>query len=307
MYLEVSNLSKFFGSTNVLRNVSFKIKEGDVVSLVGASGSGKSTLLRCIAGLHDFSNGTIKLNSQILNDVDPSKRKISFVFQDSPLFPHINIIDNILFNLKKIDNELLDVLLNDLNLFDMQKKYPHEISGGENQRVAVARSLIRKPDLLLLDEPFNHLDIMIKNKLKEIVLSIIVKANVTTIVVNHNMKDSLEISDKILVMQNGEISDFNSPQIIYNNPSDIYTAKLFSHINILSLNNQIIYLRPEHISITSTSNFESKVIESVFLGDKYMIKASFGEQLIIFFHSEEIENNKIVKINFDHKKQFKFN
>ena len=189
----------------------------------------------------------------------------------------------------------------------MQKKYPHEISGGENQRVAVARSLIRKPDLLLLDEPFNHLDIMIKNKLKEIVLSIIVKANVTTIVVNHNMKDSLEISDKILVMQNGEISDFNSPQIIYNNPSDIYTAKLFSHINILSLNNQIIYLRPEHISITSTSNFESKVIESVFLGDKYMIKASFGEHLIIFFHSEEIENNKIVKINFDHKKQFKFN
>ena len=306
MYLEVSNLSKFFGNTKVLNNISFSINEGEVVSLVGASGSGKSTLLRCIAGLHDFPNGTITLNSKILNNVDPSKRKISFVFQDSPLFPHINIIENILFNLKKIDNDLLEILLNDLNLLDLKEKYPHEISGGENQRVAVARSLIRKPDLLLLDEPFNHLDVMIKNKLKEIVLSVIAKTNVTTIFVNHNMRDPLEISDRILVIQNGQISDFNSPQMIYNNPSDIYTAKLFSHINMISLNDQTIYLRPEHISITATSNFKSKVISSVFLGDKYMIKASFGEYPIIFFHVENIEKNKIVKINFNIKKQLKF-
>ena len=297
-YLEVSKLYKTFGTHKILKSNNFNLNQGELVSLVGTSGSGKTTLLRCIAGLDLIDSGRIILNSKDITMLTPQKRKISFVFQESPLFPHLNILENIIINLELYDNYLLEVLLKDLKISKILKKYPHQISGGENQRVAVAQSLIRRPNLMLLDEPFNHLDLQIKEKLKEIILTTIRKMNVTTIIVSHNIYDALEMSDKILVIQEGELVDYNSPFDIYSKPSNLYTAKLFGHVNELKIDNKKIFLRPENIFVDDKSEILVEVLSSVFLGDKFMVKAKLNDQLIVFFSSIEIKNNKKIKISF---------
>ena len=162
--------------------------------------------------LENIERGKIFLNSIDITRVAVSKRPISFVFQQSSLFPHLSIYENILFNLKQYDHILLNQLITNLKISTILNKFPHQISGGENQRVAVARSLIRKPSLMLLDEPFNHLDVQIKEKLKKIIVETIRKMNVTTVIVSHNVSDALHISDKILVLQNGKIVDFSEPE-----------------------------------------------------------------------------------------------
>lgn len=298
MYLEVSKLYKSFGSHKILKSNNFNLNQGELVSLVGTSGSGKTTLLRCIAGLDLIDSGRIILNSKEITMLTPHKRKISFVFQESPLFPHLNILENIIINLESYDNYLLEMLLKDLKISKILKKYPHQISGGENQRVAVAQSLIRRPNLMLLDEPFNHLDLQIKEKLKEIILTTIRKMNVTTIIVSHNIYDALEMSDKILVIQEGKLVDYNSPQDIYSKPSNLYTAKLFGYVNELKIDNKKIFLRPENIFVDDKSKILVEVLSSVFLGDKFMVKAKLNDQLIVFFSSIEIKNNKKIKISF---------
>ena len=282
-YLEVSKLTKSFGSHKILKSNNFNLNYGELISLVGTSGSGKTTLLRCIAGLESIDSGRIILNSKDITMLTAQKRKTSFVFQESPLFPHLNILENIVINLETYDSCLLEMLLNELKISQILKKYPHQISGGENQRVAVAQSLIRRPNLMLLDEPFNHLDLQIKEKLKEIILTTIRNMNVTTIIVSHNIHDALEMSDKILVMQRGELVDYNSPQNIYSKPSNLYTAKLFGHVNEFRIDKKKIFIRPENIFIDNKSKTQVKVLTSVFLGDKYMIKAKLNDELIVFF------------------------
>ena len=297
-YLEVSKLNKSFGSHKILKSNNFSLNHGELVSLVGTSGSGKTTLLRCIAGLESIDSGRIILNSKDITMLTPQKRKTSFVFQESPLFPHLNILENIVINLESYDSCLLEMLLKELKISQILKKYPHQISGGENQRVAVAQSLIRRPNLMLLDEPFNHLDLQIKEKLKEIILTTIRNMNVTTIIVSHNIHDALEMSDKILVIQRGELVDYNSPQNIYSKPSNLYTAKLFGYVNEFKIDKKKIFIRPENIFIDNKSKTQVKVLSSVFLGDKFMIKAKLNDELIVFFSSIQIKKNKKIKIGF---------
>ena len=207
MFLRVNNLSKKYGAKTVLENISFNQEKGEIISLIGTSGIGKSTLLKCIAGLSDINAGEINLNNNKIHNLEPNNRKISYVFQESPLFPHINVLDNILFNMSSYDEKKLDFLLDKTELKNLVKRFPFELSGGENQRAAVVRSLIRNPDLLLLDEPFSNLDTVNKKYVKEIVFEIIKESNLTTIIVNHDIEESLEISDKIMIIKNGKIEE----------------------------------------------------------------------------------------------------
>ena len=156
MFLEVKDLKKFYNDKDqLIRNLNFSVKKGDIVSFIGESGSGKTTFLKCLAGLEKINSGKIELNSVVLNDKDtfiaPNKRKIGFVFQDYPLFPHLNIIDNISINLEKKFLSKIDYILDLTNLKDLCHRYPHQLSGGEQQRACLARALVREPDLLLLD------------------------------------------------------------------------------------------------------------------------------------------------------------
>ena len=307
MFLNIKNLSKKYGENSVLKDLNFSLNKGEIISIIGSSGSGKTTLLKCISGLCDINNGEISINLKQIQNLEPNKRNIGYVFQESPLFPHLNVIDNILFNMKYIDKEKLNFLLEKTQIEQLKNRYPHEISGGENQRVSVARSLIRNPSLLLLDEPFNNLDNRIKKNTKEIVLDIIKKTKTTTIIVNHDIKESLEIADKILVLdKNVKNIMIGTPLEVYSKPISLETARLFGEINSINIKDKKMYVRPHNISIVDKSNIKAKVIESIFLGSHYKITAKFEKDIVIIFNHEHIEKNTIIYLNIKEKNMMKF-
>ena len=233
MYLKVKNLVKHYSSEfPIIKDLSFSVNKGELISFLGESGSGKTTFLKCLAGLEKINSGYIELNGSVLNDnikfEPPQNRKIGFVFQDYPLFPHLNLEDNITFNLEKEYNKNLDSILKLTGLKFLLERYPHELSGGEQQRACIARALIREPDLLLLDEPFSNLDTTIKDSMREEIYRIIKKTNTTSILVTHDINDALNISFQ-LDQDHGKFSCFSqvTPLSLLNltKPSSVPTTK----------------------------------------------------------------------------------
>ena len=299
MFLKVNNLSKLYNSVNVIENITFSQKKGEIISIIGSSGTGKTTVLNCLSGLVEVSSGTIFLNSTRIDNISANLRNISYVFQESPLFPHMNVLENILFNLNIYEKKDLDSLIKKTSIDLILNKYPHELSGGENQRVAVVRSLIRKPDLLLLDEPFSNLDTPNKNILKEIILNIIKKNQITTIMVNHDVKESLEISDRIMVLNNCKIEAFDKPESIYKFPQNLKIAKLFGEVTSFKLNNKVAYIRPENINIVDHSKYKIKVKNSYYIGGKYKIIGSYLKNNVTFYHKSNISKGEVLFFNFN--------
>ena len=299
MFLQVNNLSKRYASKLVLENISFSQEKGEIISLIGTSGIGKSTLLKCIAGLCDINSGDIILNNNKIDSLEANNRKISYVFQESPLFPHINVLDNIVFNMSSYDKKKLDFLLEKTELKSLVKRFPFELSGGENQRAAVVRSLIRNPDLLLLDEPFSNLDTVNKKYVKEIVFEIIKESNLTTIIVNHDIEESLEISDKIMIINDGKIDAIDTPENIYNHPKNLSTAQLFGDVTSLAIQNKKRYIRPENIKIVEKSIYDIEVNNSFYLGEKYRISAKLGSDIINLYHNTNIKKGSKLFIDFN--------
>ena len=275
----------------MLENISFSQEKGEIISLIGTSGIGKSTLLKCIAGLCDINSGDIILNNNKIDSLQANNRKISYVFQESPLFPHINVLDNILFNMSTYDKKKLNFLLEKTELKSLVKRFPFELSGGENQRAAVVRTLIRNPDLLLLDEPFSNLDTVNKKYVKEIVFDIIKESNLTTIIVNHDIEESLEISDKIMIINDGKIDAIDTPENIYNHPKNLSTAQLFGDVTSLAIQNKKRYIRPENIKIVEKSIYDIEVNNSFYLGEKYRISAKLGSDIINLYHNTNIKSS----------------
>ena len=299
MFLQVDSLKKKYGTKLVLDNISFNQKEGEIISLIGASGIGKSTLLKCLAGLCDTNSGRIILDRNEINDLDANKRKISYVFQESPLFPHMNVLQNILFNMKEYDQNRLNFLLEKTEIENLINRFPYELSGGENQRAAVVRSLIRNPDLLLLDEPFSNLDTVSKKYVKEIVFEIIKESNITTIIVNHDIEESLEISDRIMIINSGKIDAIDTPENIYKNPKNIETAKLFGDVTSLKLDNKRLHIRPENIKIVEKSPYNIEVKDSFYLGEKYRISAKLGGEIFNLYHNTNLNQGENLHIDFN--------
>tara|TARA_B100000902_G_scaffold399392_1_gene470024 strand:+ start:1019 stop:1939 length:921 start_codon:yes stop_codon:yes gene_type:complete len=299
MFLQVDSLKKKYGAKLVLDNISFNQKEGEIISLIGASGIGKSTLLKCLAGLCDTNSGSIILDRNEIHDIDANKRKISYVFQESPLFPHMNVLQNILFNMKEYDQNRLNFLLEKTEIENLINRFPYELSGGENQRAAVVRSLIRNPDLLLLDEPFSNLDTVSKKYVKEIVFEIIKESNITTIIVNHDIEESLEISDRIMIINSGKIDAIDTPENIYRSPKNIEAAKLFGDVTSLKIDNKRLHIRPENIKIVEKSPYFIEVKDSFYLGEKYRISAKLGGDIFNLYHNTNLNQGENLYIDFN--------
>ena len=212
MYLNIQNLVKFYNKENpLIKDLNFTVNKGDFVSFIGESGSGKTTFLKCLAGLEDINSGKISLNDRVLNDKDtsvkPNLRKIGFIFQDYPLFPHLNVIENLKINLDGKYESNLDYYTGLTGLTNLLNRYPHELSGGEQQRVCITRALIREPDLLLMDEPFSNLDSSIKSKIQSEVYKILKKTNTTTILVTHDIEDANSMADRIIKLKDKKIAE----------------------------------------------------------------------------------------------------
>ncbi len=304
MYLEVKNLVKFYDSEfPIIKDLSFSVKKGEIISFLGESGSGKTTFLKCLAGLEKLNGGSISLNSVFLNNdgvfIKPQKRKIGFVFQDYPLFPHLNLLDNITFNLEDKYKSNLEYILKLTGLKFLVQRFPHQISGGEQQRACIARALIREPELLLLDEPFSNLDTTIKESMREEIYKIIKKTNTTTILVTHDIKDALNISDRILIFKAGILQQYDAPVKMYCEPANCYCAEILGDMNKIFIKDESYYVRPEKINISpKKSKYEVLVEKCFFQGKEYKIKGKQNNETWHFFSSQPLVENERIFVDF---------
>lgn len=227
--LKLQNISKQFDGKSVLDHINLEIKTGEIVSLLGPSGSGKTTLLHIILGLTGINHGKIIFNDTDLSNVPMKDRGFNIVFQDYALFPHLNAYENIVYGLRNrkgsVSKEELQEYIDFLELTPHLKKRISELSGGQKQRVSIARTLVMKPKILLLDEPLSALDGVIKESIKERIKSIAREFKLTTIIVTHDPEEALTMSDKILIINQGNISQFGSPQEIINQPANDFVKE----------------------------------------------------------------------------------
>ena len=212
-FLNLKNIFYEINSQRILKNINLFINEGEFVSIIGKSGSGKTTLLKIISGLKKQTQGEILLNDEILSNenifLEPENRNLGLVVQEKVLFPHLKVLANVEFGISKEANkkEKAIEMLNKFHISSLIEKYPHEISGGEAQRVALARTLVTKPKVLLLDEPFNGLDEELKKDIYPDVKKILNDNKITTIMVSHNTSEVKNLSDRIFNLENGALKE----------------------------------------------------------------------------------------------------
>ena len=186
-----------------------------------------------------------------------------------------------------------------MGLSNLLKRFPHELSGGEQQRVSIARALVREPDLLLMDEPFSNLDFAIKSKIQNEIYKILKKTNTTTILVTHDIKDTFDISDKLLVFKAGIVQQFDNPEEMYCNPANCYCAKMLGELNQIQIEDKEFYIRPEKIKIVKDSKYKVKVEKISFVGKEYKIEATLNDDIIHFFSSNNISSSNDLFIDFN--------
>lgn len=246
--IETRNLCKSYGSETVLDKLNIWVKEGEFLTLLGPSGCGKTTTLRLIAGFDKQDSGDILFDGQIINNLAPHERAINTVFQRYALFPHLNVFENIAFGLrvKKLpEDEIKDrveKMLSLINLSKFGKRKIDSLSGGQQQRIAIARALVNKPKVLLLDEPLGALDLNLRKNMQIELKDMQKELGITFIYVTHDQEEALTMSDKIIVMNEGLIQQIGSPTDIYNEPENAFVADFIGDSNLLSAHMEADYL-----------------------------------------------------------------
>jgi len=291
-FLKIENISKSFGEIKVLENINLNISKSEFFGLLGSSGSGKTTLLRILGGFETPDSGRIYLDGHDITNLEPFERPLNYMFQSYALFPHLNVFNNLAFGIKdhfdknEINNKVNEIskLLSIESLLDRRIK---QLSGGEQQRVALGRCLIKKPKLLLLDEPLAALDKKLRTKTQLELISLQKQLEITFVFVTHDQEEAMSLSDRMAIMKNGNILECASPEEIYENPKRTYTANFLGIANILVLKkkkekyfsdelnahfeinknelneNHKILLRPEKIKIIKKNNTDTKNLNSV--------------------------------------------
>ncbi len=227
--LELKNIEKSFDNVNVLNHVNFSVEDGEIVSILGSSGSGKTTLLNIILGITQPDSGEIFFDTHDITKVSMENRGFNIVFQDYALFPNLNAYENIVYGLRNKPDistpEEVQDLIELLGLKEHLNKNIEQLSGGQKQRVALARTLVMKPKILLLDEPLSALDGVIKESIKDKIKQIAKEYHLTTIIVTHDPEEALSLSDKVMIINGGTILQYAKPEEIINSPSDKFVTE----------------------------------------------------------------------------------
>lgn len=306
MYLSLKNISKKYKDKEILKNISFDIKEGELICILGPSGCGKTTLLNIIGGFVSDFSGDVLLSDENINNIPPEKREIATVFQSYGLFTHKNVIDNVSYGLKllKIDKNMrgkrAKEMLEKVGLVGYEKKKIKELSGGEQQRVAIARSMVLNPKLLLLDEPLSNLDVHLRDVMRKEIKKIQKQFGVTMIIVTHDQEDAFKLADRVIVINEGHIEQVGTPEELYKEPKNNFISNFIGENNIIDEN---LVIRPEEISIKLDSSGEGKVVDVTYLGAtvEYLVETPDGNTLKVLTMSTaerfNIGDKVLVQIN----------
>lgn len=286
-HLVVERACKHFGNTVALDNVSLTVPRGSLVCLLGPSGCGKTTLLRAIAGFERLDSGHIKIAGQDVTPLPAAQRRFGMVFQSYALFPHLTVHENVAYGLRgkrirgkereKKVRELLDLV----GLRHHEKRYPSQLSGGEQQRVALARALMLSPDILLLDEPLSALDTKVRGRLRTELRSLQQRLGITTLLVTHDQEEALTLADVLAVMREGRIEQVGSPREVYERPASLFVADFVGSVNLFKAKDllglfqatgqncgdlgdaEIVAVRPEHIRVARQTGIQTRERKTV--------------------------------------------
>ena len=297
-FVSVQKLQKSYAGSPVFENIDCHIERGEFVTLLGPSGCGKSTLLRCIAGLTPVDSGQILLDGHDIVPLSPQKRGIGMVFQSYALFPNMTVEQNVAFGLRmqkvKADESQLRVreVLELVELGTFAGRYPHQLSGGQCQRVALARSLVTRPRLLLLDEPLSALDARIRKHLREQIRAIQRELGLTTIFVTHDQEEALTMSDRIFLMNQGRIVQSGDAETLYTAPVDLFAAGFIGNYNLLDADSASrllqrpvasrLAIRPESITLGVHGELDAEVRSHSLLGNviRYRVRVRDVELVV---------------------------
>ena len=292
--INLNNFSYFNVST--LENIDFEMKKGTQLSLIGESGCGKSSLLKIIYGLLDCDNGTFFWNDiQILGPkfhLVPGMPFMKYLAQDFDLMPFITVGENVgkfLSNFyPKEKQHRIDELLNLVEMTEFKHVKAKFLSGGQMQRVALARVLAQEPEVLLLDEPFSHIDNFRKNDLRRKIFTYLKEKQITTIVASHDINDVLSFSDEIIVLKDKTILEKATPKELYFHPKHKYTAALFGEVNEMEIDGKLQLVYPNQLKVVEKSKLEVQVITSYFKGKFYLIEAKLENQILFFENGNDL-------------------
>ncbi len=333
--LSLDDLTVSYGDNTVLENFNLEINQGEFVSLLGPSGCGKTTTLRAIAGFVNPGSGRIVFMGKDYTNIPVHKKQFGFVFQNYALFPHMSVFDNVAFGLKMQKTPVAEIkkrvqeMLELVGLEGFAQRHPGELSGGQQQRVALARALVIKPDLLLLDEPLSNLDAKLRVEMRVEIRNIQQQLNLTTVYVTHDQEECFSISDRVVVMKDGKIEQYDQPEVIYRYPMTEFVARFVGFENFLDLkekdgrlvtNNGIefkldrndelakyrVAVRPDDIVIKEvggdrTANvLTAKVKISTFLGKEYqyLVETELGEFVVNAATVNRIKNGEQIELYF---------
>lgn len=286
MFLQVKNIKKSFKDNVVVNDLSFEVSKGELICILGPSGCGKTTTLRIIGGFLTPDEGKVIIDGENVTNIPPEKRPVSTAFQSYALFPHMSVMENVIYGLKfkgYSKKERLKRGEEYLKLVGLEKekdKKVTKLSGGQQQRVALARSLIVNPKVLLLDEPLSNLDAKLRIRMRDEIKSIQKRFNITMVFVTHDQEEALSIADKVLVMNEGKVEQIGTSEEIYNHPNTKFTLDFIGFSNILKdEEGNINFVRPESIIIDrKKGDFRGIVDKVTFLGPiiEYIVKTDSG-------------------------------
>ncbi len=319
MILEVDDIRLGYGEELVIRGLSFELDAGEIGCLLGASGCGKTTALRAVAGFEPLRGGEIRINGRVASTTSlrmaPEKRSVGMVFQDHALFPHLRVADNVGFGLRKLSradkHRRIDELLELTGLEGLGHRYPHELSGGQQQRVALARALAPSPAVLLMDEPFSNLDTRLRRRMGEEIRAILKERGTATLIVTHDQHEAFALADKVGLLKDGRMLQWDTPYLLYHEPTSHYVAAFTgrgSYLNARVKGNSLIHalgtsplpgrrppgdelallIRPDDIRPDSQGR-QATVLARQFQGAQilYRLRLETGEEIAALFPSHD--------------------